>query len=229
VKVCIYQMEDRGSVEDNIRAACRTISKVKSDFLCLPELFAIPTNCKMPIERVYEENKHALDEIVKASREFNGYLIAGTVIEKDDAFYNTCYILRKGEIFAKYRKINITEEERMAGISPGKETVIFDTEFCRAGILVCADCLNDGIVKSVAMRSNVVFLPISLTSPDHPKVDGHPVSERIAKEYSVTVIKASRISLFNGVKFGVKSAVITPDGVVVEAGGEEEEVIYVNL
>ncbi|AEA47650.1 carbon-nitrogen hydrolase family protein [Archaeoglobus veneficus] len=230
MRICIYQMKDRGSVEGNIRAACKTIPKVRADFLCLPEFFALPADyIKMPVERVYEKSKHTLDEIVRASREFSGYIIAGTVIERDDAFYNTCYVLRKGEIIAKYRKINITEEERLIGISPGEETVVFDTEFCRIGLLICADCLSSKVVKSVANRSDVVFLPISLTSPSHPKVEGHPVSERIAREYGVTVVKISRIGLFNGVKFGVKSAAIAPDGVVVEAGGAEEEIIYVDL
>ncbi len=228
MRICIYQMEDRGSVGDNIRAACKIIPKVKADFLCFPEFFALPAGHLNPVKRAYEESRHALDEVARAGKEFSGYIIAGSVIEKGNAFYNTCYVLRKGEIVAKYRKINITEEEKLAGISPGKETVVFDTEFCRSGLLVCADCLNDETVKSVASRSDVVFLPISLTSPHHPKTEGHPVSERIAREYGVTVVKASRIGLFNGMKFGVKSAVVMP-GRIVEASSTEEEIICITL
>ncbi len=238
MKVGICQMEDKGSVEENVKSAVNYVKKSQNvDVLCFPEFFAYPLGYLRKLTEKYGkravEKAYAgwiLEEVVKSSKKLRGYLIAGSVIEKsDNKYYNTCYVLRNGEIIAKYRKINVIDEEIKAGITPGKETVTFNVEGVKAGIMICADCLKEEIVKEVCSNSKIVFLPISMTSPDHPKVEGHPLSIAMAKSYGVTVVKISRISVYDGKKFGVKSAVIDPSGIVAEADRVEETFMVVDI
>ncbi len=229
MKICLFQMLDRGSVEENVGRACEIIEKVKADFICLPEFFAIPRGffAKYSISELCRMSSHAIDEVIKASLSFDGYVVAGTVIEK--GFYNTCYVLRCGEIVAKYRKINPTRDEIRIGIKPGKGITVIKTEFGRIGFLICADCLNWDTVTRVASKSDLIFLPISLSDPNHPPVEGHPVSKKIADTFDVIVAKVSRIGVWKGRKFGVKSVILSKHGVIAEAKKIDEELIFADF
>ena len=227
MRIAIYQMADRGEAELNIKAAYRAVVETKADFFCLPEFFSIPADYKKRGKSLedawFETSVPAIESLKKASMRFKGYIIGGSVLEKcEDRYYNTCFVFRDGEIVAKYRKINLTDWEASIGISPGNETVSVKTKFGRFGVLICADCLNEKIVDRVARENDLIFLPISITNPAHAKVEGHPVSEKIARKYGVVVVKTSRIAY--GV--GVKSAVVKPDGIALEARNCcEEELI----
>ncbi len=231
MRIALYQMEDRGSVEANVRAACDAIERVDADFICFPEYFTIPADYKdrgKTVEDAWKEiTIPTLDAMKRASRNFDGYIVCGSVVEKHGGeYYNTCFVFRKGKIVARYRKMNPVDKELAMGIRPGREAASFETEFGRIGILICADCLNGETVRRVATESDVIFLPISLTDPAHPRVRGHPVSERIAKTYGVIVAKVSRIAR----GLGVKSAVVSPAGIVAEAESCcREEILIVDF
>lgn len=226
-------MEDRGDPHENIKWAYEAVVKADADFFVLPEFFAIPGGDfkkDWSVEDAYREaGKPAIRMLRRASVHFPGYLIGGSVLEKDIShFYNTCFVFRKGQLVAKYRKRHPTPEERALGIKGGDEIVTFNTEFGTAGILICADVIYEGTRSEVAARSDIVFLPISLTDPTHPKVEGHPLSEKIAREFGVVVVKVSRVGTFKGKKVVSKSAVITPQGLMYEAK-ECEELAVINL
>ncbi len=229
MKICLFQMLDRGSVEENVRRACEVIENVKADFICLPEFFAIPGEFfrKHSAFELYRITSHVLDELIEASRNFDGYVVAGTVVER--GYYNTCYVLKCGEMVAKYRKINPTEDERKMGIKPGKSITVIETEFGKVGFLICADCLNWDTVKEVASISDIIFLPISLSDPNHPPVKGHPISKKIAEAFDVIVAKVSRIGVWNGKKFGTKSVILSKEGIIAEAEKIDEELIFADF
>ncbi len=227
--ICLFQMLDHGSVEKNLGRALEVIRSVEADFLCLPEFFAIPGGYlqRFGAEKVYEMTKNVKDELIGASEDFDGYLVAGTVVER--GYYNTCYVMRGGKVIASYRKINPTREEIEAGIRRGEEVCVFKTEFGRVGLLICADCLNWDTVERVASESELVFLPISLSDPRHPPVEGHPVTKRISEEFGVTVAKVSRIGVWRGRKFGVRSVVMSGGRILAEAKSVDEELIFAEL
>ena len=228
MRVALYQMRDRKDVRLNINAAFSKITSTKADFFCLPEYFPIPSdykNSKTVEDAWVEISLPTIEMLKKASTKFKGYIIGGSIVEKDEGkYYNTCFVFKDGEVIAKYRKMNLVDEEMRLDLSRGESTVSINTDFGRVGILICADCLDNDIVEKVAKKNNIIFLPISLTDPSHPKVEGHPVSERIARQYNVMVVKVSRI-IDN---IGVKSAVVTPKA-IYEAKSFGEELLVVDL
>ena len=224
----MYQMEDRGSKEGNIEAACRVVETCSADFVCLPEFFAIPVGVKDPVE-AWRISVDALEALREASGRTACYVVAGSLVEKDGRdYYNTCYVLRKGSVVGKYRKMKPTDKELKAGIKPGSRPLRVKTEYGTIGVMICADILHEDAVERAVPGCDIVFLPISVTSPDHARVEGHPLSKLVASKYGVVVVKVARIGVVGGVKVGVKSAVVTPTR-IYEAPSEGEEVFEVEL
>lgn len=226
MKIAIYQIEDSGNAQQNIEKARSAISKNKADFFVLPEFFTIPGGDYTKgytLKECYEETSIPAFKMLKqVSREFDGYLIGGSILEEDDGiYYNTCYVFREGEIVTKYRKINITREEVDLNITPGEDIVTFSSEYGNIGLMICADSISKETANEVASRSDIVFLPVSLTDPNHPKMNGHPMSCLLAKTHGTIIVKITRVGTFGGKKLANSSAIVTPMGVFCEVGEEE--------
>jgi predicted amidohydrolase len=234
MRLAIYQMADRGEARKNLADAYEAIVNTGADCFVLPELFALPggdykRDC--PPAQAYMETGRPGEEMLReASLRFPGYLIGGTLIEQaPEGYYNTCYVLKQGEPLAKYRKINITQEEIDMGLIPGSDVVTFDTEWGKAGLLVCFDVVCEGTRDLVGAQSDLVFLPVGMSVPDHPVVDGYPCSGAVATKHNTVVFQVSRVGFYDGRPLVTKSAVITPRGVIWEGSGEGEELAVVDV
>jgi predicted amidohydrolase len=228
MKIALYQMEDRGDAAINIDHAQMMISSTSADFFVLPEFFAIPGGDykkNYTLEECWQQTgQPAIDMLKRASTKFPGYIIGGSVIEKgeDSLYFNTCFVFKQSVEITKYRKISITDEEKYLNITPGNTPVYFNTNFGKVGIIICADCCSLSISDKAASYADILFLPVSLTDPNHPPFKGHPLSQAISKKHNCIVIKATRVGTFNGEKLTSISAITTPEGTIFEAGRKEE-------
>ena len=144
MRVAIFQMSDSGEPEENIARARGAVAGCDADFFVLPEFFAFPGGDHRKaytLEEAYAlAGEPALRMLIEASAAFPGYLVGGTVLEKGgEGYYNTCFVLRHGEVLAGYRKIHLTAGEVGMGLLPGDGCVTMDTEWGRVGLLICLD------------------------------------------------------------------------------------------
>ena len=236
MRVNLIQMEVGNRVEDNLGRAGemidRSFESFAPDFVCLPEYFSTPTLSK-PREEIFDEVYEPTISFLRAkSKELGIYIIGGSVLEKDgDDFYNTSFLFKNGELLGKYRKINLTELERLK-LKKGGKCFVYDTGYVKIGILICADILSPKIVKTVAsMGAEAIFLPISLPSEDHPSTQGHPASVAMARANSLFILKNGCVgSSSRGKRTGSRSAIVSPWGIVKEAREENtEEIVSADL
>ncbi len=193
MKLAVYQMEDRGEAQLYIEQAYNVIVSTEADFFALPEFFSIPKGDfkkKYTPEECWQEvGESSLEMLEEASRRFSDYIIGSAGLEKKNSVYcNTCPVFRDGRLLASYRKINLIQDDRDLSVSPGKETVTLDIPFGRIDLLICADVIMTHLVEKLASKSDYLFIPMSLTDPDHPKYEGYPISVRISRNYGATVV-----------------------------------------
>jgi omega-amidase len=215
-------MKVRGSLKDNIKAASTAVRKAAEQnpaFIALPEYFSVPNNmahfnsAEKISRETYDDTIHFL---MDTSKEFSSiYILGGTVLEKDNsAFYNTSTLWRNGSLIGKYRKRNPISAELKAGVSRGDKPAVFNTEHCKVGMLVCADMFDPPTIKAVVdLGAELVFLPVAAMGT-HPHVKGHPLSEKLATENGVYLVKIGNVS---SNARGGRSAFITPWGIEQEA------------
>jgi len=235
MKIAVYQMADAGDPAVNIAKAYDAIIKTDADFFALPEFFTIPggdNRRPYTLQSCLEETAlPAHDMLRRASETFSGYIIGGSILERGDdgCYYNTCYVFKDGAQVTSYRKVNITHEEVELNVCRGKEPVTFETPFGKVGLMICADCVSWEVVEATCAGTNLVFLPVSLTDPNHPPFTGHPVSDIIARKYGSTVVKITRVGTFGGKVLSSMSAVTTPAGTFWEAPDAVEHLAVVEL
>lgn len=74
------------------------------------------------------------------AKEYNSYLIYNFHEWDGGEIYNTSILFdRSGNTVGKYRKTHLTVTELEAGMTPGHDYPVFDTDFGRIGILICWD------------------------------------------------------------------------------------------
>ena len=217
-------------MEDNLKAAgkgIRQASKRDPAFIALPEYFSVPGSMEKftsaaEISKVtYKETARFLAEI---STEIpNTYLLGGTVVEESQGrFFNTSTLWRNGNLIGKYQKKNIIKIEVKAGLSSGNKPAVYTTEFCKVGLLVCADMFDSELItQTVNLGVEMIFLPVAALGT-HPAVKGHPLTERIASENGVFVIKIGNV---HSNTRGGRSAVIAPWGILEEVSDAKDDSI----
>jgi omega-amidase len=230
LKVSLIHMKVRSSLKSNLEAASTGIRKAaaqKPAFIALPEYFSVPNNMEQltSAEKISRETyNETIRFLAEISKEFpNIYILGGTVLEEDHtAFYNTSTLWRNGSLIGKYRKRNPISAELKAGVSRGDKPAVFTTDYCKVGMLVCADMFDPPTIKAVVdLGAELVFLPVAAMGT-HPHVKGHPLSEKLATENGVYLVKVGNVS---SSARGGRSAFITPWGIEQEASDAVEDLV----
>ncbi len=221
LKASLLHMEIRDTFEANIAAAKDAVDKAakgKPAIIALPEYFTVP-NCMADFtnaQKISRETcKETLSFLQKESKKIGGiYLFGGSVLEEDGGqYYNTSTLWKSGSLLAKYKKINPIRAEINAGVARGSQPVVVDTEIGKIGLLVCADSFDPDLVKRVAsMGAEIISLPVA-SMGTHPVVKGHPLTEGIARNYGVFLLKVGNVC---SSMRGGRSAIIAPWGILGE-------------
>ena len=221
-------MKVRSSLQDSLEAAATAIRKAaaqKPAFIALPEYFSVPNNMEKfdSAEKISRETYQPTIRFLGETRKelHDIYLLGGTVLEEANGkFYNTSTLWRNGALIGKYWKRNPISAELKAGVSRGDKPAVFATEHCKVGMLVCADMFDPPTMKAVVeLGAELVFLPVAAMGT-HPHVKGHPLSEKLATENGVYLVKVGNVS---SSARGGRSAFITPWGIEQEASDAVED------
>jgi predicted amidohydrolase len=223
-------MKIRNSLQDNIAAAKAAIlkaAKQKPALIALPEYFTVP-NCMADFTSAQRISKETCTETLNLLQKISDqiadiYLLGGTVLEEDNGkYYNTSTLWKNGYLLAKYQKINPIQAEIKAGVAKGKLPVVIKTEIGKIGLLVCADMFDPVLVKQTAdLGAEIFSLPVAAMGT-HPSVNGHPLTEKVASDNGLFVLKVGNVC---SSMRGGRSAIIAPWGTLGEVTDAPEDSI----
>ncbi|TAN05547.1 MAG: carbon-nitrogen hydrolase family protein, partial [Rhizobiaceae bacterium] len=117
-----------------------------ADFACFPELYPL----------IGEE------ELRARARRHSMYVIAGIAQGPRQRWFNTSTLISPdGEIVGRQTKNYPTAGEIDNGVVAGDTFQVFDTEFGRVGIVICADFafFNDGVETCKRQNADIIFNP----------------------------------------------------------------------
>ena len=230
MKVSILHMAIRNNLDENLKAAEIQILKAANDkpsLIALPEYFSVP-NCIAEFTDAALISKETCNKTLDFLQDIsvkigNIYLLGGTVLQEDGGkYFNISTLWKNGELIAKYKKINPIDCEVKAGVAKGCIPLALNLDFGRLGMIVCADSFDPVLVKKVAaLGAEIISLPVAAMGT-HPPVKGHPLTEAIARNYGVFVLKVGNVS--SNMRGG-RSAIIAPWGIIGEVTDAPEDSI----
>lgn len=99
----------------------------------------VPSILKGYAERISDSEVQlspTLATLSKLGEELGVYVVAGPIVERAGPrlYLTTIVIDHSGRLVGKYRKVALTRKERESGLTPGKDTFVF--EVARAGVKV---------------------------------------------------------------------------------------------
>jgi beta-ureidopropionase len=150
-------LENNKDIVNEMIARIRTLSVLKPDLVCLPEVF----HGKSAKEA--EEVPGPSTNIVSAvAKEFNCYIICPIHSKTGGKIFNSAILIdRKGMIAGQYNKIHPVSSESERGVTPGSHPPpVFKTDFGTIGMLICFDVNWTEEWKSLKDQgAEIVFWP----------------------------------------------------------------------
>ena len=128
------------NMTDNLERIDDVMREEKADLIVLTE-FVYSQN----VQCTFEEGALSLsDEPIKKfqmkAKEYGVYITFSIIEKRGGRLHNTALLIdRRGKIAGTYRKTHLTLFEYEAGIVPGEEIPVFETDFGKVGIAICWD------------------------------------------------------------------------------------------
>jgi predicted amidohydrolase len=102
------------------------------------------------------------DVMAGVARTYGVNVVFGMLERHDRFLYNTAVLIdRSGNIAGKYRKMQLPLSEASAGVMPGNDVPVFQTDFGRVALLICQDTAFPEPVREAAIRgAELLLVPI---------------------------------------------------------------------
>ncbi len=132
------------------------------DIICLPEGITVVGNPQSYIEVSEAVPGPTTKLLGDLARKHRCYIVAGVYERVGKIVYNTAVLIdREGSLAGTYRKTHLPREEWEAGLTPGDEYPVFDTDFGRVGLMICWDVQFPEPARAMALKgAELILLPI---------------------------------------------------------------------
>ncbi|MGZ8920971.1 MAG: carbon-nitrogen hydrolase family protein, partial [Limisphaerales bacterium] len=153
------------SVEEFCRIGKESVAKNSSarpDIICMPEGITVVGTGKSYYEVGETVPGPTSERLGALAKTLNSYVVAGVYEKEGTVLYNTAILVgRDGKLVGKYRKTHLPREEWEAGITPGDEYPVFETDFGKVGLIICWDVQFPEPSRAMARKgAEVLLLPI---------------------------------------------------------------------
>jgi omega-amidase len=217
---------NRQRAEEWIR---RAAEREQADVVVLPEMW----NTGYALDRLEDcaDRGELVEWMASTAARYRVHLVGGSIAEKKaDHFWNTAYIFdRNGKQVARYSKVHLfrlMDEEKY--LHAGDQRVSFSLESHRAGVMICYDIRFPELARSLALDgAEILFVPAEWPLPrlTHWRL----LNQARAVENQLYVVACNRVGVGGRDVFGGHSMVVDPWGEILVEGGEEEELLTVEI
>ncbi len=160
-----HRPQGTGAAARSVEEFCRLMERAadqKPDVICLPEGVTVIGTGKSYAEVAESVPGPTTTRLGAAARKLKSYICAGLYEREGKILYNTAVLLdREGRVAGKYRKTHLPREEVEAGLTPGSEYPVFQTDFGKVGMMICWDLQFPEPSRALALKgAELILLPI---------------------------------------------------------------------
>lgn len=156
--------------EENLRKALYGIDKAAKsnpDLIVLTECFYDRRTWLKRQETAVEMESEPVKALINKAKEHNCYIATSLNVVQDGKYYNRGILIdRSGEICGIYDKTHITMGEREAGVIPGREAKVFETDFGKVAFAICWDLWFPDLIHEYYKKGVTVLINPTAGYPD---------------------------------------------------------------
>jgi predicted amidohydrolase len=220
-----------GEIDANVATARAAIARVAAqgaELAVLPEVWSCGFDYRN-LNELAKRTPELVEELRQLSAQYN-MVIVGSLPEPDgDKVCNTAYIIDKGKLAGKYRKIHLfslmNEDRSFTG---GNEWIVADTSIGRIGVFICYDLRFPELARRLAVEgAEIIVVPGEWPKPreEHWRT----LLRARAIENQLFVVAANCCGVTGKLDFFGMSMIIDPKGVVMAEGGYEPAELVADL
>ncbi|MFA7536214.1 MAG: carbon-nitrogen family hydrolase [Desulfuromonadales bacterium] len=217
-----------GEIDRNLEKAISGLRRAKeqrAQLAVLPEMWSTGYDYKR-LPELAAETPRVIDALRQVTAEL-GVVTVGSLAEKEEeAIYNTAFVIDRGEIVGKYRKMHLFStmgEDRF--LTAGNQALIVDTSVGRLGVAICYDLRFPELFRKLALAgAEILCLPAEWPKPrqDHWRT----LLRARAIENQLFIIAANCCGIQGKLDFFGMSLLLAPRGeVLAEAGEADTELV----
>ncbi|HYE83170.1 MAG TPA: carbon-nitrogen hydrolase family protein [Clostridia bacterium] len=240
MKIAIVQMlgKELGSypqvikqIEDNIQEA----GNQNVDFIVFPECtypcYLLGTDSKTLAEAL-SHTETIISRIASMAKHYQVYIALGIALPCEGKLYNAALVFnREGRIINHAYKSNMWHfDERW--FTPGEHSSVFDTEFGRIGMMICADGRIPEIARKLRLKgAQLIIDPVNLAAnaaaPEQLSNQQYEfILQARARENGVFILACDKCGVeADMVTFLGRSFVADPEGnMILQCSPDKEEI-----
>ena len=231
--------KNRDENKKNILKMIDEAAKDSSQLMVLPECaypayYISPLIVKNPLE-FHQSNLELISEIKEKAKLYQCYIALGIVEVDitDNTLYNSALLFNsQGQEIGKFRKSFLWHFDSK-WFSTDDQYPVFDTEFGKIGMFICADGRIPEIVRCLCLQGADILLDLTnwVTAGFNEESLSNPQVEYLiatrALENRVWIIAANKVGMeAHTILYCGKSAVFSPEGKIVRiASSHQEEIV----
>ena len=243
-QLAVCQLNVAENKRKNIDRAAEMVRSAADNgarMVVLPEMFNCPYQTKLfPEYAEHFAGGETTSMLREVAREKQIYLVGGSIPEKDgDQVYNSSFTFGpKGDLLGSYRKMHLFDVDLPGGprvqesstLDYGHGLTIFDTEWCRVGIVICFDVRFPELIRLLALQGvQLVVIPAAFNTTSGPAHWEMTMRTRaVDNQVYVAAASPARDPETGYVVYG-HSVIVEPWGEVVAEAGEGEETITAEI
>jgi len=204
-----------------VEQALARVAKQDVQLAVLPEMWSAGYDYKRLAAHA-AETPRVIEALCRQAQALQ-MVVVGSLPELDkDKIYNTAYIIDRGELVARYRKLHMFStmgEDRF--LSPGDRSLVVSTSVGRLGVAICYDLRFPELFRKMALEgAEVICLPAEWPKPrqEHWRT----LLRARAMENQLFVVAANCCGIQGKLDFFGMSLLLSARGEVLAEGGETD-------
>jgi predicted amidohydrolase len=212
----------------HVRTELARLATEGAQLVVLPEMWATGFAYKQ-LNELAQRTAELVEELGALSRRY-GMVIVGSLPEPhEDKVYNTAYVLDRGTLAGKYRKLHLfslMQEDR--SFDAGEGWLVTDTSVGRVGVFICYDLRFPELARRLALEgAEILVVPGEWPKPrqEHWRT----LLRARAIENQLFVVAANCCGVVGKLDFFGMSMVIDAKGEVLAEGGYEPAAVSATM
>lgn len=243
MKIALCQLRVEAEKEKNLAKARQMLVRAAghgAELAVLPEMFTCPYQHENFPVFAEAEGEETTTLLSRAAGEEGIWVVGGSFPERvGEKIFNTCFVYNpQGERVARHRKLHLFDFELPGGVSvkesatltAGEELTLVDTGACRLGIGICYDLRFPEYTRLLSLGgAELAVIPAAfsrVTGPAHWEIllRTRAVDNQVFMAGVSSAPNPSLSYLAHG-----HSMMVDPWGKIINALGEEEEILLVEM